>query len=66
MTQKESMSVKSEKEKVPKHQTFFPRIIREFYDGTDIIRYLSFEQDPVLTITGPNATNLKSSLEKQF
>jgi len=35
-------------------------------NGTDIIRYLSFEQDPVLTITGPNATNLKSSLEKQF
>jgi len=35
MTRKESMSVKSEEEKVPKHQTFFPRIIREFYDGTD-------------------------------
>ncbi len=35
MTQKESMSVKSEEEKVPKHQTFFPRIIREFDDGID-------------------------------
>jgi len=36
MTQKESMTVKSEEEKkVPKQQTLFPRIIREFYDGAD-------------------------------
>ena len=34
--------------------------------GTDVIRYLSFEEDPVLTITGPNATNLKSTLESKF
>ena len=33
---KESMTVKSEEEKsVPKQQTFFPRIIREFDDGPD-------------------------------
>ncbi len=36
MTQKESMTVKSEEEKkVPTQQTLFPRIIREFYDGAD-------------------------------
>jgi len=35
-------------------------------NGTDIIRYLSFKQDPVLTINGPNATNLKSTLESKF
>jgi len=30
------LTVKSgEKSKVPIHQTFFPRIIREFDDGTD-------------------------------
>jgi len=34
--------------------------------GTDVIRYLEFKNDPVLTITGPNATSLKSLLEKQF
>lgn len=34
--------------------------------GTEIIRYLSFKHDPVLTITGPNATNLKSNLESKF
>ena len=32
----ESMTVKSEEEKsVPKQQTLFPRIIREFDDGPD-------------------------------
>jgi len=34
--------------------------------GTDVIRYLEFKKDPVLTITGPNATNLKSTLESKF
>jgi len=34
--------------------------------GTDIIRYLAFKNDPVLTITGPNAHNLKSTLESKF
>ena len=34
--------------------------------GTDIVRYLEFLKDPILTINGPNATSLKSSLEKQF
>lgn len=34
--------------------------------GSDVIRYLEFKNDPVLTFTGPNATSLKSSLEKQF
>ena len=34
--------------------------------GDEIIRYLEFEKDPVLTITGPNATNLKSTLESKF
>ena len=34
--------------------------------GEEIIRYLEFEKDPVITITGPNATNLKSSLESKF
>jgi len=34
--------------------------------GTDIVRYLEFLKDPIITINGPNATSLKSSLEKQF
>ena len=34
--------------------------------GTDVVRYLSFLNDPILTITGKNATNLKSSLEGKF
>jgi len=34
--------------------------------GTDVVRYLSFLNDPILSITGPHATNLKSSLEKNF
>jgi len=34
--------------------------------GTEIVRYLSFRQDPVLTITGPKAAKLKSSLESKF
>ena len=34
--------------------------------GTDVIRYLAFESDPVLTINGPNATSLKSTLESKF
>ena len=34
--------------------------------GDEIIRYLEFEKDPVITVTGPNATNLKSSLESKF
>ena len=33
---------------------------------TDVIRYLAFKNDPVLTITGPNATTLKSTLESKF
>ncbi len=36
MKQTEYRTVKSvEEKKVPKHQTFFPRIIREFDDGPD-------------------------------
>jgi len=36
MKQIEYLTVKSgEKSKVPIHQTFFPRIIREFDDGAD-------------------------------
>jgi len=36
MNNVEYMTEKSEEEnKVPKHQTFFPRIIREFDDGID-------------------------------
>jgi len=34
--------------------------------GTDIVRYLEFLKDPIITINGPNATNLKSTLEKKF
>ena len=32
----------------------------------DVVRYLSFLDDPVLSISGPTAANLKLSLEKQF
>ena len=34
--------------------------------GNDIVRYLEFQKDPIVTITGPKAANLKSSLEKKF
>ena len=34
--------------------------------GDDIVRYLEFQKDPIVTITGPKAANLKSSLEKKF
>jgi len=34
--------------------------------GDNIIRYLSFKSDPILTITGSKANSLKSSLEKKF
>jgi len=34
--------------------------------GDNTVRYLSFKRDPILTITGPDAKNLKSTLEKQF
>ncbi len=34
--------------------------------GNNIVRYLSFEDDPVLSITGPEANNLKSTLESKF
>jgi len=34
--------------------------------GEEIIRYLEFDEDPVITINGPNAINLKSTLEKLF
>jgi len=34
--------------------------------GTDVVRYLSFLNDPILSITGPNATNLKLSLKEKF
>ena len=34
--------------------------------GSDFVRYLEFYRDPVLTIKGPNATSLKSSLESKF
>jgi len=35
MNKTKYLTVKSEKRKVPIHQTFFPRIIREFDDGAD-------------------------------
>ena len=35
MKQTELTTVKSEEEKVPNRQTYFPRIIREFDDGAD-------------------------------
>jgi len=34
--------------------------------NNNIVRYLEFLDDPVITITGPKASNLKSSLEKKF
>jgi hypothetical protein len=34
--------------------------------GNDIVRYLAFKNDPIVTITGPNATSLKSALENLF
>lgn len=34
--------------------------------GTETVRYVSFLKDPVLTITGPKAAKLKSSLESKF
>jgi len=34
--------------------------------GDNLVRYLSFKTDPILTITGKDAKNLKSTLEKQF
>jgi len=34
--------------------------------GDNIVRYLSFMTDPVLTITGPDAKNMKSTLEGKF
>ena len=34
--------------------------------GDNIVRYLSFMTDPVLTITGPDAKNMKSTLEDKF
>ena len=35
MNKTQYMTVKSEEEKTPKYQTYFPRIIREFDDGAD-------------------------------
>ena len=32
----------------------------------DVVRYLSFLDDPVLSITGPNSSKLKSTLENKF
>jgi len=34
--------------------------------GDNIVRYLEFLKDPIVTINGPNASNLKSTLEKKF
>ena len=34
--------------------------------GNNIVRYMAFKNDPIITITGPNSTDMKSSLEKQF
>jgi len=34
--------------------------------GNDIVRYLEFQKDPIVTIKGPNASNLKLTLEKKF
>ena len=46
MKQRAYRTVKSEEEnKVPKHQTFFPRIIREFDDGPD--------EKPMIYWSGP-------------
>jgi len=47
------------------HQIQCARIIAK--KGSEQIRYLEFQvDDPIITITGPNAANLKSSLEKKF
>jgi len=34
--------------------------------GTDVVRYLEFLKDPVVTFTGPNANKLKSTLQSKF
>ncbi len=34
--------------------------------GDNTVRYLSFMRDPIITITGPQAKNLKTNLEKKF
>jgi len=34
--------------------------------GDNTVRYLSFMRDPILTITGPEAKNLKLTLESKF
>ena len=34
--------------------------------GDNTVRYLSFKRDPILTITGPEAKNLKSTLQSKF
>ncbi len=34
--------------------------------GDNTVRYLSFKRDPILTITGPDAKNLKSTLQSKF
>ena len=34
--------------------------------GTDVIRYLAFEKDPVITISGPRCNELKATLEKSL
>ena len=35
-------------------------------NGENFLRYLSFNEDPVITFTGPNANDTKLSLEKSF
>jgi len=34
--------------------------------GDDIVRYLSFLRDPIISVSGANADKLKSTLEKKF
>jgi len=34
--------------------------------GTEVVRYLEFQKDPVVTFSGPNARKLKSTLENKF
>jgi len=34
--------------------------------GAEVVRYLSFLKDPIVTFTGPNANKLKSTLESKF
>ena len=46
------------------HQIQCARIIAK--KGSEQIRYLEFDNDPIITITGPNANSSKASIEGKF